>query len=126
MQVARDIYTLLRWRLIAIRYLGKIGSYLSTPSMPRVARKAIDQSSPVVRHGFAPGPVIGADMLEEIRAIYDPREAAVVPTAFGHPFENLFQAGDVTPDNPVLRFALSPEVLDAADAYFGGRFRYDS
>ncbi|WP_447728360.1 hypothetical protein [Sphingomonas koreensis] len=126
MQAARDIYNLLRWRLIALRYLGKVSSYFAAPSVPRSRGKAIDQSSPVAREGFGPGPSIDAGTLDEIRAIYAPRAEKVVPTQAGHPFENLFRGEDITPDNPVLRFALSPEVLDAADAYFGGRFRYDS
>lgn len=126
MQAARNLYNLLRWRLIALRYLGKVRSYLSAPSVPRSPARAIDQGQPVVREGFGPGPSIDAATLAEIRAIYAPRAAQVVPTKAGHPFENLFRGEDITPDNPVLRFALSPEVLDAADAYFGGRFRYDS
>lgn len=126
MQAARDIYNLVRWRLIALRYLGKVSSYFSAPSVPRSPGKAIDHSSPVAREGFGPGPSIDAATLAEIRAIYAPRAEKVVPTEAGHPFENLFRSEDITPDNPVLRFALSPAVLDAADAYFGGRFRYDS
>lgn len=126
MQAARDIYNLLRWRLIAVRYLGKVRNYLAAPAAPVAGKPAIDRDSPVARHGFGPGPSIDAGTLAEIRAIYAPRAAKVVPTEAGHPFENLFRAEDITPDNPVLRFALSPEVLDAADAYFGGRFRYDS
>ena len=50
----------------------------------------------------------------------------MVPAEAGHPFENLMRPEDLDPDNPVLRFAFSREILDAADAYFGGYFRFDS
>ena len=46
--------------------------------------------------------------------IYGSRSKAVVPKVGGHPFTNLFREDDLSADNPVFRFALSPAVLDAA------------
>jgi len=126
MQAARNIYHFVRWRLIALRYLGKVRSYFTTTAVPRARAPAIAQDSVITPDGFGPGPTIDLETIEAIRAIYAPRAAAVVPTERGHPFENLFRGEDMTPDNPVMRFALSREVLDEAHAYFGGRFRYDS
>lgn len=125
MQAVRDVYNVLRWRLIAIRYLGKVANFLAAPSLPRQAAQG-NADSDVARHGYGPGPSVPAANLERIREIYAARGAAVKPTASGHPFENLMQAEDLTADNPVVRFAFSPEVLSAAHDYFGGHFRFDS
>ena len=125
MQAIRDVYQLLRWRLIAVRYLWKIKRFLTVPSLPRPAARG-NSDSPIARHGHAPGPRIAAAQLDEIRAIYAPRAAEVVPAERGHPFVNLIRPEDITPDNPVMRFAFSREVLDAAHDYFGEEFRFDS
>ena len=58
--------------------------------------------------------------------VYGPRGEQVLHRQEGHPFTNLFQREDLTPNNPVFRFAFSPQVLDRADEYFGGRFVFDS
>lgn len=123
MDAVREIYKLLRWRLIAVRYVRKIASFISSPALPQPARL---RNSAFERQGFGPGPSIPALDLEEMRAIYGPRAELVVPTAHGHPFENLMRAEDLTASNPVLRFAFSPAVLDAAHDYFGERFKFDS
>ena len=126
MQAIRDVYHLLRWRLIAVRYLGKIRRYLTAPALPRRTADRGNGDSALARQGHAPGPRIADAELDQIRAIYGPRAAAVVPTETGHPFVNLMRAEDIHSDNPVMRFAFSREVLDGARDYFGDDFRYDS
>jgi len=122
-----EIYRLLRWRLVAVRYLGKVGRYLAAPYLPRpVAANAHPAAAAVAQKGYATGPRIADADIEALRAIYEPRGRAVQPTQAGHPFANLMRPDDLTPENPALRFALSPEVLDAAHDYFGGNFRFDS
>ena len=122
-----EIYRLLRWRLVAVRYLGKIGRVLAAPSLPRRAAPASNPAAAeVALKGHAPGPRIGSADIEAMRAIYEPRGREVQATQAGHPFANLMRPEDLTPDSPALRFALSPEVLNAAHDYFGGNFRFDS
>lgn len=122
-----EIYRLLRWRLVGVRYLGKIGRFLAAPSLPRRATVPVNPSAAAVAlRGYAPGPRIADADIEALRAIYEPRGSKVQATQSGHPFANLMRPEDLTPENPALRFALSPEVLDAAHDYFGGNFRFDS
>jgi hypothetical protein len=76
--------------------------------------------------GFTKGPNLSPDLLKQAIDIYSPRGNQVVPKVSGHPFVNLFKADDIHPDNPIFRFAFSPEVLDTAADYFGGRLILDS
>jgi hypothetical protein len=115
----------LRWRLIALRYAGKLRSW----NRPGVHPRSSSRTRIIERmalEGHAPGPRIAPAELEQARAIYTPRTEQVVQRQEGHPFTNLFRAEDISANNPVFRFALSPEVLDRADEYFGGNLRFDS
>jgi hypothetical protein len=123
-QALKDVYGFLRWRLIPVRQLGKVRRSVFGVKQPAVLRSRAMQD--VQALGYASGPALDAEMLKAIQAIYRPRTIAVVPTSSGHPFTNLFSVADLDPANPVLRYALSPEVLDAAQDYFGGRFLVDS
>lgn len=115
----------IRWRTIAVRYAGKLrgrppaASHRTHPARTRTVER-------LQAHGHEAGPRIGDADLAQIRAIYEPRAGQVEMRQTGHPFTNLFQREDMTPNNPVFRFALSPAVLDRADEYFGGRFLIDS
>lgn len=122
MNAVREAYRFLRWRPIPIRYAGKLRRSLA--AQPRVPRDpAIETLS---REGWVRGPSISAGELDEIRAIYEPRIAEVVPVPGGHPFTNLFRPEDISADSPLCRFAFSPAVLDAAHDYFDGRPRYNA
>ena len=121
----RQMGSFLRWRLVPVRYAtmvtglqwGKLGK----PAPPIKATTAeIDQQ------GFAVGPTIPPAMVAEMLALYKPRTAGVTPKPTGHPFVNLFQPEDIHPDNPIIRFAFSPDVLDMAVDYFGGKLLLDS
>lgn len=123
MLALRDMYQLLRWRLIALRYLGKLRSYFT--SRPRSdVRTAVDER--LVTRGYDTGPTLPSEDVAQIRALYADRIAQVVPKPGGHPFVNLVGPEDLDPENPILRFAFSPAILDRAHDYFGGRFRFDS
>jgi len=125
MLALRDTYNFVRWRLIPVRQLSGVALQLKEGRRDRApARPANDVE--VATKGYRPGPTMAPEQVEAIRAIYMPRAAQVAPTERGHPFKNLMQSEDFTVDNPVMRFAFSPEVLDAADAYFGGRVTLDS
>ena len=125
MSTATNVLSFLRWRVVALRYAGKAsagpGAWLrgAAPTRGRIA-------GAVLERGHEPGPTLTPEVLAQIQCIYQPRSAGVVPKASGHPFVNLVQPEDFTPTNPVFRHAFSPEVLDVASDYFGGRPTLDS
>jgi len=125
MLALRDSYNFLRWRLIPVRRLGGVALQLAEGRADRAPLRPANDPE-VSTKGYRTGPTMPADLLEAIRAAYMPLAAKIVPTERGHPFKNLFRAEDLTPDNPVMQFAFSPEVLGAADEYFGGRVTLDS
>jgi len=125
MSVLHNVASFFRWRVIALRYAGKLRS------LP--ARRVFGGAGPrtaaaqrIVRDGHDPGPMLGARELEDMVGIYGPRTRGVVRREDGHPFVNIFSATDIEMANPVVRRAFSPEVLDVADDYFGGRLVLDS
>lgn len=125
MGAIRKIGSFVRWRLVPVRYVTMIGS-LKWSKLFRHPPARSSITNTIVEEGFAPGPVVPAETLERALAIYQPRTLSVVPKPNGHPFVNLFQPEDISPDNPIFQFAFSPEVLDAASDYFGGRLILDS
>lgn len=123
MSAVRSLYSFLRWRLVAVRYAGKLAARprMGTAFVPRSA--LIDA---IERDGYQAGPRLESDSLARIQAIYRPRMAGVTPTQGAHPFTNLVRAEDFAPESPVFRHAMSPQVLDVAHDYFNGRFLLDS
>ena len=55
-----------------------------------------------------------------------PRAPKAAPDGLKSPFVNLSRAEDFTAHNPLLKLAFSPEILDVALDYFGGRVFLDS
>ena len=123
MQAAQRVMGFMRWRLVPVRYAGKLRRTL-TGSRTAVPRCALVER--VDEHGYAPGPRIDPPTLEAILARYRPRIERVEPTRTGHPFTNLVTAADYTTEDPVVRLAFSNSVLDVAHDYFGGRLTLDS
>jgi hypothetical protein len=125
MGIVRKVGHFVRWKLVATRYATRAAglkwSKVGKPAPPRMAATA-----EIERIGSAPGPTIPPDLLKGMRDIYLARTSSVQPKATGHPFVSLFEPQDITPDNPVLRFAFSPAVLDVATDYFGGKLILDS
>jgi hypothetical protein len=125
MNAVREIAGFLRWRLVPVRYAGKVRRSLPGAT-PRRTPPRSPQAAMLEQSGWAPGPSIPPAVLERIQAKYFARGASVVPKASGHPFTSLFHGDDISADDPVCQMAFSPEVLDAAHEYFGGRFRFNS
>ncbi len=124
MSAVHSVYSFLRWRLVPVRYAGKLAT------LPRAGGAFVPRSAltdAIERDGHHAGPRVAAETLAQMQAIYRPRMADVTPTTNGHPFTNLVRPEeDFTPENPVFRHALSPQVLDVAHDYFNGRFVLDS
>ncbi|MES2339681.1 MAG: hypothetical protein V4537_16435 [Pseudomonadota bacterium] len=127
MNALRQTLNTLRWRLIPVRYAGKIARSIAHPRLPSAApAPTLPGAVGLAREGHAPGPTIPAETVAAMQAIYRPRAAQVVPTETGHPFTNLFRVEDIDAANPVFAFAVSPGVLDVASDYYGGRILFDS
>lgn len=126
MSVLRNVASFVRWRVIPVRYAGKLRGLSAARALaPRPPRTAEVQR--IAAEGYGPGPVLGAAELEAVTAIYRPRANLVRPRDDdGHPFLNLFSPEDIDEANPVFRLAFSPRILDVADDYFGGRLVLDS
>jgi hypothetical protein len=119
----KQVATFVRWRFVPVRYAGKLA---------RMARKReratfrTPKANQLETDGHAVGPTISPNMLAAIRDIFVPRAEKTVPMNNGHPFKNLVQVDDFSPENPLMQYAFSAEILDVADDYFGGRFIIDS
>lgn len=125
MSALGNVLHFFRWRLIPIRYAGKMYNLLTQGLFsPKPHRTAAVQR--IGKDGFDAGPKVTQSQLAQITAIYRPRAAEVVESAHGHPFVNLFRAEDIDAENPVVHLAFSREVLDLADDYFAGRLILDS
>ncbi len=113
----------LRWRLVPLRYVGKLTRAHAPVSGP-AHRLAV--TARIARDGHADGPSMSSGDVAEVWARCADRIAAVVPKAGGHPFANLLGEDDLDAGNPLMKFAFSPEILDVADDYFDGRVILDS
>ncbi len=127
----RETASFLRWRLVPVRKLGKVRNRITRSHAAPILPPGALPFDPVrlehlQRDGYCRAQPLDPAALDAIRALYLPRTEAVVPRHAGHPFENIARAGDFNADNPLFRFALSDEVLGAAQAYFDGAFRFDS
>lgn len=114
-----------RWRLVPVRYATMVGG-LRWAKLGKPAPPLWSSTEQMNALGYAPGPTIPPDLLQDMLAVYTPRTASVQPKPTGHPFVNLFSADDISPDNPIVRFAFSPQVLDCAIDYFGNKLILDS
>ena len=125
MSSLRKIASFVRWRLVPVRYATMLGS-LRWSKVLRNPPSRMASIHEIEQKGYTAGPTVPPEMLQRILDIYQPRAQFVKPKPGGHPFVNLFQAEDISPDNPVFQFTFSPEVLDAATDYFGGKIILDS
>jgi hypothetical protein len=125
MSVLHNVAHFVRWRVIALRYAGKLRGL----SAPRSLAGAAPRTAAVHRinmQGHDAGPKLSSEDLERITQTYRPRMNAAPRREGGHPFVNLFSADDIDAANPIVRLAFSPEILDIADDYFAGRLVLDS
>lgn len=125
MNFLRKAASFARWRLVPVRYATLLGS-LKWSKLFRSPPSKTAAVAEIETRGFTKGPSLSQEQLQQIVGIYGPRGDKVVPKPNGHPFVNLFTADDIHPDNPILHFAFSPEVLEVAADYFGGRLILDS
>jgi hypothetical protein len=126
MSTVTNVLSFLRWRIVAVRYAGKVSGsnpadwlHRNVPPRGRIA-------GAVQERGYESGPTLAPEALAHAQSLYRPRSARVVAQPSGHPFVNIVEAEDFAPTNPVFRHAFSPEVLDVAHDYFGGRLTLDS
>lgn len=124
--VLRDSFAFVRWRLIPVRMAGKLKNRLSAPTAPGLdensAHMDAARQSELENRGWTSAPSPDAATLREIAEIYLPRADDVVPTDYGHPFENVVRPADFNAANPLFRLAFSDIILGAANSYFGGAF----
>ncbi len=124
--LVRDTIAFLRWRLVAVRALGKLGSLLRAKKAPGPAPSvaAMDDAclSRLQNNGWSKAPSPDLETLRAIADLYTPRAKDVVPTDVGHPFENIVRPEDFEASNPLFQFAFSDAILGAASAYFAGKF----
>lgn len=125
MNAIRELAGFLRWRLVPVRYAGKLARSLPGRSPGRLPPRSPAVAA-LAREGWVRAPAISDDVLFEIRDKYFGRAAGIVPVPGAHPFTSLFHLDDIAADDPLCRLTFSPELLDAVHDYFGGRFRYNS
>ena len=125
MAVIRRIASFLRWRLVPVRYAGRVARVRSY-SFRRRGSPNMDIAQQVEKSGYALGKRIDESVLEQIVAIYHPRKASIVPKDTGHPFVNLVTDKDVDASNPIWKLVFSPDIIDVARDYFGGYCTLDS
>lgn len=122
----RNTLGFLRWRLVPLRVLGKWKNRLAGRKAPglcdRVTSMDAARLSDLETQGWTRAPSPDPTLLQEIIDLYAPRAEDVVPTDFGHPFENVVRPQDFNAENPVFRLAFSDAILGAANAYFCGNF----
>jgi hypothetical protein len=121
----REIARFLRWRIIALRYAGRLRT-LAARGRATPAAVRTTTAHGVEMRGYESGSPIPPQQLAPILALYRPRAAQVVARDAGHPFVNLFLPQDIKAENPVVALAFSPPVLDVADDYFSGHLVLDS
>lgn len=124
--VLRDTYGFLRWRLIPVRALGKVRNRLAGHAAPGLDGQSAFLESPRLaelnQRGWTVAPSPDRETLREIAEMYLPRAEDVVPTDYGHPFENVVRPEDFNATNPLFRLAFSDAILGAANSYFSGAF----
>lgn len=125
MTALRKWASFVRWRLVPVRYLTMLGNLQGGAAL-RPAQHRTALCDLIEERGFHPGPTIPAGDLERANEIYRPRSGSVTRRSDGYVFSNLFTPEDIRPDDPIMRFAFSPALLDTALDYFGGRAILDS
>jgi hypothetical protein len=99
---------------------------INSKSFSKPEPSVLESSIALNNIGYATGPNCSPEILKEIKSIYEPRIAQVVPKKTGAPFKNLMFDEDITIDNPIIKLAFSKGVLDPAIDYFGGKLLFES
>lgn len=123
--VFREVATFLKWRLVPVRYLGRL-RFLRLQDLRKAAAPTMQITRKIDDVGYETGPVISGAELESLQELFMPRAPESTPDGLRAPFVNLSRAEDFTADNPLIKLAFGPDILDVALDYFGGRVRLDS
>ena len=126
--VLYDTANFLRWRLVPVRKLTKVKNKLVGRAAPPRRSVSFDpvRLEQLQTSGCCPALPVDPGVVGAIQEIYLPRAEKVVPTDKGHPFTNIMPPEDFNADNPVFRLAFSDDILNAAEAYFDGKFSFAS
>lgn len=124
----RETASFLRWRLVPVRKLGKVKNKLTGHAAPPARDSRFDPArlEQLNAKGICPAMPVDPAQLKAIQDIYMPRGDAVVATDNGHPFENVVRPEDFNAENPLFQLAFSDDILNAADAYFDGKYSFAS
>lgn len=125
MTLIRQIASFLRWRLVPVRYAGRVAR-VRVSSFRRRKFTTMDITQNVQRFGYALEKRINPEILQRIIELYDPRKVTILPKDNGHPFVNLVTNEDVHVDNPLWHLLFSRDIIDVAQDYFGGYCTLDS
>ena len=126
MSVLHNVAHFARWRVIALRYAGKLRG-LSTRAAPLGARAADGSGSAHQRSRHMPPRRRSRAGARGMVRIYCPRMTpSPAKRCRTSVRESVSPGDDIDADNPVVQPAFSPEILDVADDYFAGRLILDS
>jgi hypothetical protein len=125
MEAVRRTLSFIRWRLIPVRYLGRLVR-LRSGKLGALRPSQLDSSHQVAQKGYCPGPAIPQNDLAKIRDIYLPRISTAAENRSRYPFVNLMQDDDIHADNPVWRMVFDSDIITSAQDYFGGACTLDS
>lgn len=84
----------LRWRLVPIRYLGRLRR-LNRHNFNSTYLPKSTKAQEIERVGFTSGPVVEGELLRQLQSIYLPRVDAVKNTKSKAPFVNLSRPEDM-------------------------------
>ncbi|MFK7941508.1 MAG: hypothetical protein AB8B85_01125 [Paracoccaceae bacterium] len=114
----------LKWRLVPVRHVGRL-RHINAGNIFVQYNPKTPQGRELEEKGYATGPVLEPTLLQELQDLYLPRIAEIEGRPKHAPFVNLVRAEDFTPENPLMRLAFSPEILDIALDFYGGHCRID-
>ncbi len=122
--VIQKTASFLRWRLVPVRYLGRLRRLnrhnFSTVYVPKTSK-----AQEIERVGFTAGPTFDGELLKQLQTLFLPRVEAVRNTKSKAPFINLSKPEDINADNPLMKLAFSKGILDVALDYYSGHCRLD-
>lgn len=121
----KKIITFIRWRLVIIRYITMLFN-LRKGFLNKKFSSKLNSSFELKQFGYTSGVNLTKNQVDEILNIYKIRTKDLKFNEFGAPFINLISAKDIKPEDPIMKYTFSKEVLDSAIDYFGGKLILDS
>ena len=121
----RRVYGYLTQRVVISRYITRL-IHLKWSKLFSKPHFNLSISEEITTKGFAAGPTLDKESLRKIQDIYFSKAESVKPKQEGAPIENLYHINESSSLDPVLKLAFSPEVLDVAIDFFGGKVILES